>query len=51
MIIEFAASGSSDPAKQWAPIFGAVLVGLLAAAAVVLIGFALRRYRRNEVTA
>ena len=32
MIIEFAQSGSSDPAKPWAPIFGAVLVGLVAAA-------------------
>jgi NitT/TauT family transport system permease protein len=51
MIIEFAAAGSSDPAKQWAPIFGAVLVGLVAAGAVVLLGAALRRYRRNEVSA
>ena len=49
MIIEFAAAGSSDPAKQWAPIFGAVLVGLVAAAVVVLLGTVLRRYRRNEV--
>jgi NitT/TauT family transport system permease protein len=49
MIIEFAASGSSDPAKQWAPIFGAVVVGLAAAGAVVLLGTALRRYRRNKV--
>jgi NitT/TauT family transport system permease protein len=51
MIIEFAQTGSSDPAKQWAPIFGAVLVGLVAAGAVALLGLALRRYRRNEVTA
>ena len=51
MIIEFAQTGSSDPAKQWAPIFGAVLVGLVAAAVVVLIGVALRKYRRNEVSA
>ena len=51
MIIEFGATGSADPAKQWAPIFGAVLVGLVAAAVVVLIGAALRRYRRSEVTA
>jgi NitT/TauT family transport system permease protein len=50
MIIEFAQTGSSDPAKQWAPIFGAVLVGLVAAAAVALLGVALRKYRRNEVT-
>ncbi|HXR44642.1 MAG TPA: ABC transporter permease subunit [Pseudolysinimonas sp.] len=48
MIVEFGASGSSDPAKQWAPIFGAVLVGLVAAGVIVLIGVALRRYRRGE---
>jgi len=48
MIVEFAASGSSDPAKQWAPIIGAVVVGLAAAGAVALIGVALRRYRRGE---
>ncbi len=51
MIIEFAQTGSSDPAKQWAPIFGAVLVGLVAAAAVGLLGLVLRKYRRNEVIA
>ena len=50
MIIEFSQAGSSDPAKQWAPIFGAVLVGLIAAAVVVLIGVALSKYRRNEVS-
>ncbi|MDP9027662.1 MAG: ABC transporter permease, partial [Actinomycetota bacterium] len=33
------------------PIFGAVLVGLVAAGAVALLGLALRKYRRNEVTA
>lgn len=48
MIVEFAASGSSDPAKQWAPILGAVIVGLVAAAVVVLLGLPLRRYRRGE---
>lgn len=51
MIVEFGASGSSDPAKQWAPIAGAVLVGLVAAGVVVLIGAVLRRYRPAEVTA
>ena len=49
MIVEFGASGSSDPAKQWGPIGGAALVGLVAAGAVVLIGAALRRYRPAEV--
>lgn len=51
MIIDFAQTGSSDPAKQWAPIFGAVIVGLVAAGAVVLIGLALGKYRRNEAPA
>ncbi len=50
-IVEFAASGSSDPAKQWSPIFGAVLMGLVAAGVVTLIGVLLRRYRRSEVNA
>ena len=51
MIVEFAASASSDPAKQWAPILGAVLVGLVAAGAVALLGLALKPYRRAEVDA
>jgi NitT/TauT family transport system permease protein len=50
-IVEFAASGSADPAKQWSPIFGAVLMGLAAAGLVALLSLALRRYRRNEVSA
>lgn len=49
LIIEFAQSAGSDPAKAWAPIFGAVAVGLIAAAAVALIGVTLRRYRRQEI--
>lgn len=49
-IVEFAASASSDPPKQWSPIFGAVLIGLVAAGFVVLIGAFLRRYRRVEVS-
>ncbi|QCQ17080.1 ABC transporter permease [Microbacterium sp. RG1] len=48
-IVEFAATASSDPPKQWSPILGAVLVGLVAAGFVALIGLALRRYRRSEV--
>lgn len=48
-IVEYAASGSSDPAKQWSPIFGAIAIGLIAAGVVVLIGVGLRRYRRAEV--
>jgi len=48
MIIEFASSAGGDPAKPWAPILGAVLVGLAAAGAVGLIGTALRPFRRGE---
>jgi NitT/TauT family transport system permease protein len=48
MIVEYAAAAGGDPAKPWAPIFGAVVVGLLAAGVVALIGLALTRYRRGE---
>lgn len=48
MVLEYAQSASSDPAKPWAPIFGAVAVGLVAAGAVGLIGLLLRPYRRGE---
>lgn len=51
MIVEFAAFAGSDPAKPWAPIFGAVLMGLLAAGAIVLLGSSMRRFRRGEVAA
>ena len=51
MILEFANFASSDPAKPWAPIFGAVLLGLVASGAVALLGTALRRFRRAEAAA
>ena len=51
MVVEFAAASGGDPAKPYAPIFGAVLVGLVAAGFVSLIGVFLRRYRRGEVPA
>ncbi|HEV7848172.1 MAG TPA: ABC transporter permease subunit [Mycetocola sp.] len=51
MVVEFAAAAGGDPGKPWAPIFGAVLVGLLAAGLVSLIGLTLRRFRRAEVPA
>ena len=50
LIIEYAQSGSSDPAKAYSPIAGAVLMGLAAAGIVALIARTLGRYRRNEVT-
>lgn len=49
MIIEYAQAASGDPAKPWAPILGAVVLGLLAAGCVALLGLALGRYRRTEV--
>ena len=48
MVLEYAQSASGDPAKPWAPIFGAVGVGLVAAGAVGVIGLLLRPYRRGE---
>jgi NitT/TauT family transport system permease protein len=51
MIIEFAQQASGDPARTWAPIFGAIVVGLVAAGFIGLIGLALRRFRRGEVPA
>lgn len=49
MILEFANFAASDPPKPWAPILGAVALGLLAAGLVALLGRALGRYRRTEV--
>ncbi|WP_405217127.1 ABC transporter permease [Agrococcus sp. Ld7] len=48
LIVEYAQSGSSDPAKAWAPIAGAVVLGLVAAGAVALAGLMLHNYRRAE---
>lgn len=50
MVVEFAQSAGGDPAKAWAPIFGAVFVGLVAAGFVGLIGLALRPFRLTELT-
>jgi len=51
LVIEYAQAAGGDPAKPWAPIFGAVLVGLVAAGIVALLGLALKPYRRAEVPA
>lgn len=48
MIVEYAAAAGGDPAKPWAPIFGAVVVGLVAAGTIALIGLLARRFRRGE---
>ena len=42
MIIEYAQAAGGDPAKPWAPIFGAIAIGLIAAGFVSLIGLSLR---------
>jgi len=49
LIVEYAGAAGSDPGKPWAPIFGSVLVGLVAAGFVGLISLFLRRFRRGEV--
>jgi NitT/TauT family transport system permease protein len=51
LVIEYAQAAGGDPAKPWAPIIGAVLVGLVAAGFVALIGLFLKPYRRSEVAA
>jgi NitT/TauT family transport system permease protein len=51
LIIEYAQSGSSDPAKAFSPIAGAVLMGLATAGVVALVALTLGRFRSNEVTA
>lgn len=49
MIVEYAAASGGDPGKPWAPIFGAVLLGLAAVGVVALLGRFVQRYRRGEV--
>jgi NitT/TauT family transport system permease protein len=49
MVIDYAVAASGDPAKPWAPIFGAVVVGLAAAGAIGLLGLALRPFRLTGV--
>ncbi len=51
MLIQLAGQASSDPAAPWGPIFGTILLGLVAAGAVAFFGFTLRNYRRGEATA
>jgi len=51
ILIQFAGQASGDPAKAWGPIFGAVVLGLVAAGSVALLGVILRNYRRTEESA
>ncbi|WP_426595196.1 ABC transporter permease [Cellulomonas sp. McL0617] len=50
MIISYAQSASGDPAKPWAAIAGAAVLGLVAAGLVSLLGLGLGRYRYAEVS-
>lgn len=51
ILIQFAGQASGDPAKAWAPIFGAIVLGLVAAGSVALLGVILKNYRRSEESA
>ncbi|MWB99407.1 ABC transporter permease [Agromyces seonyuensis] len=48
LLIQFAGQASGDPAKAWGPIFGAIVLGLVAAGSVALLGLILKNYRRGE---
>lgn len=50
MVLEFANFAASDPPKPWAPILGAVALGLVAAGLVALLGTGLHRFRRLEAS-
>lgn len=49
ILLQYAGQASGDPAKAWGPIFGAIVLGLVAAGSVALLGVILRNYRRVEV--
>lgn len=51
LLIQFAGQASGDPAKAWGPIFGAIVLGLVAAGSVALLGVILKNYRRTEEAA
>lgn len=48
LVIQYAGQASGDPAKAWAPIFGAIALGLIAAGSVALLGLTVKKYRRTE---
>jgi NitT/TauT family transport system permease protein len=50
LIISYAQQATGDPAKVYAPIIGAAVMGLVAVAAVSLVDLALRRYQPVQVS-
>lgn len=48
LIMYYSQNATTNPAKPWMAIMGAIAIGLLAAGAVALLGLALRRYTRGE---
>ena len=51
MLIQLAGQASSDPAAPWGPLFGSILLGLVAAGSIAVVGIWLKNYRRGEATA
>ncbi|WP_157156585.1 MULTISPECIES: ABC transporter permease subunit [unclassified Diaminobutyricimonas] len=51
ILIQYAGQASGDPAKAWGPIFGSIVLGLVAAGSIALLGVILKDYRRVEVNA
>ncbi|HET8928883.1 MAG TPA: ABC transporter permease subunit [Microbacterium sp.] len=50
ILIQFAGQASGDPSKAWGPIWGAIVLGLVAAGSVAVLGLVLKNYRRGEAT-
>ncbi|WP_240674965.1 ABC transporter permease [Cellulomonas endophytica] len=50
LVVSYAQAASGDPAKPWAALLGAAVLGLVAAGVVGLLGLVLRRYRTAEVS-
>jgi NitT/TauT family transport system permease protein len=51
ILIQYAGQASGDPAKAWGPIFGSIVLGLVAAGSVAILGAILKNYRRVEIAA
>jgi NitT/TauT family transport system permease protein len=48
LLVSYAGQASGDPSKAWAPIFGAIALGLVAAGFIAFLGALMRNYRRGE---